>query len=92
MYTVDPRFEGNEGESLSIILGLDANPDPGPGMFTWYFNGQQLSQTTEISFNVSAISFSPLRREYGGMYLVVASNRAGSGNATFEVEVFCKLI
>ncbi len=85
-----PRFAEVEGRSLEIILGLEANPDPGPGMYMWFFNGQPLNQTTEISFNISAISFNPLRREYAGIYFVEASNRAGRGNATFEVVVYCK--
>ncbi len=85
---MNPSFAENEGQFLVIILGLDANPDP--GMFQWYFNGQPLNQTSEISFNVSAIVFNPLRREYGGTYTVEASNLAGSGNASFEVEVYCK--
>ncbi len=88
MYTVDPSFAENEGQPLFIFLDLDAKPDQ--EMFQWYFNGQPLNQTSEISFSDSAIAFLPLRREYRGTYTVEASNLAGSGNASFEVEVYCK--
>ncbi len=88
MYTVNPSYAGNEGQTLVIILGLEHNPDS--EMFQWYFNGQPLNQTFEISFSVSAIAFLPLSREYRGTYTVEANNLAGSGNASFEVEVYCK--
>ena len=90
VYTVNDRFAVIEGERLLINLTLDANPIPGQGNFTWSFNGIDLSQTGDISFGVDFIDFGVVNRNEAGSYMVEATNLAGTGNAMFQLVVYCK--
>ena len=84
-------YEGNEGDPLTITLGLDGNPLP-PDVFTWTFNAQPLElEGNVIILNETTIVFSSLNRNNTGVYSVSATNLAGSGRADFSLAVFCKL-
>lgn len=83
-------YEGNEGDPLTITLGLDGNPLP-PDAFTWTFNGQLLQLGGNIiTLNENTIAFSSLNRDNAGSYGVSATNLAGQGSAAFDLAVFCK--
>ena len=83
-------FEGNEGEPLDIFLTLDGFPLP-PDTFSWTFQGQPLMDTPgRVTTGVDFLQFSALNRDDRGTYMVTATNLAGSGSATFNLEVYCK--
>ncbi len=83
-------FEGNEGESLRIDLQLDGNPLP-PDSFTWTLDGEPLQlEPGQLTFGEDFIEFTSLRRTDQGEYMVTAINLAGSGSATFNLEVYCE--
>lgn len=79
-----------EGESQMIQLTLDGRPLPGLSNITWFFNGQILSSSSRVQLTSDTISWNNVVRGDAGTYTVIATNRAGSGNATFDVVVICK--
>ena len=83
---VDERFTPTEGDPFQVDLGLNANPIPGTGMFEWMFNGQpidlQLPGVDFLNFGNS------IGREASGNYTVTSFNEAGSGNASFVIDVY----
>ena len=91
-YTFELVYEGIEGQSLLITLGLEGNTldFPSPDTFQWSFNGQALSGSSDIILTENTIEFLTLDRTNSGNYTVVATNSAGSGSATFSVVVFCE--
>ena len=92
MYTVNATWEINEGQTLRIDLVLDANPIPNLNDFRWEYNGVTLVSTSEISFNLTYLDLGVVDRSEAGIYFVEAENVAGTGNATFEVIVYCKTL
>ena len=85
-----PLYEGIEGNTFTINLGLDGNPLP-PDSFTWMFNGQPLQLGGNIAMlEENTITFSSLDRNDAGTYSVSATNLAGQGSATFDLAVLCK--
>ena len=93
-YTVDERFTPTEGFPFRVDLGLEANPIPGIGMFDWTFNGQPINlQLPGVDVGVNFLDFgNDIRREASGNYTVTSFNDAGSGNASFVIDVYCKLM
>lgn len=91
---MDQRFTPIEGGPFRVDLGLDANPIPGIGMFEWTFNGQLISlQLPGVGTGVNFLDFgNNIRREASGNYTVASFNEAGSGNASFVIDVYCELI
>ena len=87
---MDDRFAVIEGERLLINLTLDANPIPGQGNFTWSFNGIELSQSGDLNFGLDFIDFGVVNRNEAGSYMVEATNLAGTGDAMFQLVVYCK--
>ena len=91
-YTFMALYEGNEGDPLTITLGLDGNPLP-PDTFTWMFNGQPLQLGGNIvTLDETTISFSSLNFNNAGTYSVSATNLAGLGSASFDLVVYSKSI
>ena len=90
IYTVTNLFEANEGDTLTINLGLDGFPLP-PSSFSWMFDNQPLAGDSRIILGVDSIEFSPTQRGDTGSYIVTATNIAGSGSGSFNVEVYCEL-
>ena len=86
-YTVASQFDVNSGESLSVSLTLDAFPLPGANDFSWTFNGQPLMSSARISFSVDSIQFTNIQFSDGGIYMITATNEAGSGSASFTLVV-----
>lgn len=91
---MNDQFTPTEGDPFRVDLGLDANPIPGTGMFEWFFNGQPIDlQLLGATVGVDFIDFgNNIGREASGTYTVTSFNDAGSGNATFVIDVFCKLM
>lgn len=89
IYTVSSLFERNEGEMLRVDLNIEGFPLP-PDTFFWTFNGQPLTQSGSVTLGADFIEFSSLQRGDQGLYTVTAMTLAGSGNASFELEVFCE--
>lgn len=90
-YTVDPSFIVNEGNIFNLsTLNLDANPIPDAGNFTWTFNGQSLVEQPGVELGVNSILINPVLRNQSGVYMIVSFNRAGSGDASFALNVICK--
>ena len=93
-YNIDPSFTVNEGNAFNLsTLNLDANPIPGNGNFSWTFNGQPLrGQPGAIELGVNSILLNPVSRNQSGVYMITSSNRAGSGQGSFALNVNCKHI
>ncbi len=90
MYTVQARFEVIEGDVVRIDLQLDGNPFPSLASFSWQFNGVPLVSSGDLEVNLTYLDLGVASRTEGGTYFVEATNIAGTGNATFEVIVFCE--
>ena len=92
LYNVAPSFVVNEGETFNLsTLNLDANPTPGGANFSWTFNGQPLmGQPGVIELGVNSILLRSVLRNQSGVYMITSSNRAGSGQASFALNVNCK--
>lgn len=90
---VDDLFTPTEGEPFRVDPILDANPIPGIGMFEWFFNGQPIGlQLPGVITGVDFLDFgNSIGREASGNYTISSFNDAGSGNASFSIDVFCKL-
>ena len=89
-YISDPLYTFLEGSQSSISLILDARPLPGPSEFIWLFNGQPLPGGSNLALTVDSITWDSVSRNDSGMYTVEASNRAGVGNTTFQVDTICE--
>ena len=88
-YIVDDSFVVTEGEPLRIDLVLDANPTP--SVFDWTLNGQPLTVLPGGELGVDFIDFGgTISRTASGDYLVTSTNDAGSGSASFRLDVYCK--
>lgn len=89
---MDARFTPTEGMQFRVDPILDANPIPGVGMFEWTFNGQPIGpQLPGVITGVDFLDFgSSIRREASGNYTITSFNEAGSGNASFSIDVLCK--
>lgn len=81
-----------EGTQFRVDPILDANPIPGIGMFEWTFNGQPIGpQLPGAITGVDFLDFgSSIGREASGNYTITSFNEAGSGNASFTIDVLCK--
>ncbi len=91
VYTVEPIFSLVEGSTNTRInLILDANPIPPIGNFTWFFNDEELFEDGNINFGVDYIEIGMLSSPLNGTYQVVGENTAGTGRATFQINVICK--
>ena len=92
VYNINSSFTVNEGDIFNLsTLNLDANPVPGDGEFSWTFNGQPLmAQSGLIELGVNSILLSPVLRSQSGVYMITSSNRAGTGQASFALNVNCK--
>ena len=93
-YNVAPSFTVNEDDIFNLsTLNLDANPVPGDGNFSWTFNGQPLmGQPGLIELGVNSIVLSSVLRSQSGVYMITSSNRAGTGQTSFALNVNCKRI
>ena len=89
---VQNQFEVNIGGDLMVTLVLDALPLPGADNFTWTFNGVTLMPSGRISFTVDTIQFTGVDLSDGGVYMVTATNEAGSGSASFLLVINGRLI
>ena len=88
-YIVDAVIRVIEGNPVRIDLLLDAKPDP--FTFNWQFEGQPLSTPQGGSLGVDFIDFgSSIDRTASGNYFIESTNDAGTGNATFQLIVYCE--
>ena len=91
-YNVDSSFTVNEGNIFNLsTLNLDANPIPGDGNYSWTFDGQPLAeQPPGVELSVDSFVLNPVMRSQSGVYMITSFNRAGSGQASFALNVNCK--
>ncbi|KAF7203269.1 mast/stem cell growth factor receptor kita isoform X1 [Nothobranchius furzeri] len=89
-------FRVRSGESLSLIVHMEAYPQP--DTISWSFGGQELKNTTDhvISMHSNGYSCSSelklvrLKSSEGGIYTFKASNSDASANQTFTIFVISK--
>ena len=80
-----------EGDTnVRIDVRLDANPFP--SFFTWSRNGVPITSSSKVALTATSITFTTVQQEDAGTYTVYSNNTAGSGSATFELIVQCKLL
>ena len=77
-----------EGESLSVLLNVSANPRP--DQYVWTQNGGLARSENGRTVALESITFDPLSREHDGVYVLNASNSAGFRTYTFTLDVLCK--
>ena len=78
-----------EGIATTITLTVFANPHP---TYTWSRNGKQVTSGNGLTLALDSITFNPAMREHSGMYRLVATNSAGTGEFNFTLDVQCKII
>ena len=89
-YAAVGDYNKTEGLNLTILLTIDAFPDP--HTFNWYKDGLKLETTTErVMFGIDYIKFLPASLEDSGNYTVDATNDIGTGKTSFRVEILCTL-
>ena len=91
-YTVNASFSVMEGDPFDLTLELDAIPLPSTDNVTWYFNGQVLAMMPGIMLGRDFITISMVTRLDAGTYRVEATNEAGTGSASFQLQVTSKKI
>lgn len=92
VYTAVPIITVSEGETdFRVILGLEANPIPPDGNFTWTSGSVELiSGVGGITLGVNFIEFDAVDRALDGtIYDVEGVNLAGIGRASFLLSVQC---
>ena len=77
-----------EGSAFQVDLILDARPIP--VNYTWFFDNQQISTSSQRTLGLDSISWTGVQRSDQGSYRVEASNRAGEGSGSFIIEVICE--
>lgn len=98
--TDPPSYAGSttysvvEGASNYIVLlTLDANPLPQEGNFSWFFSDRLLTETeSEIELEVNSIRFALVDRNQAGIYRVLSANLVASGEFTFQLIIYCKML
>ena len=91
VYTGVSQFDVDIGSELTVDLGLEALPVPGPNNFSWTVNELPLTSSERISFSVNTITFTGVAFSDGGVYSVTATNEAGSGSARFTLVLIGRL-
>ena len=88
--TVFYAYNGTDGGE-SYTLSLDSSPYPVD--FEWSYNGTVISDPTErgVILSANGIMFGTVLIADQGNYSVEATNLVGSGNASFELIVYCEL-
>ncbi len=76
-----------EGDPLDVTLVVDSFPPLTGDNVTWFFNNQPLSMLDGITFNEEFIRINMVTRMDEGTYRVEGTNIAGTGEASFELQV-----
>ena len=92
VYTVNASFSVMEGDPFDLTLELDALPLPSLDNVTWFFNDQVLAVMPGIILGRDFISIAMVTRLDAGTYRVEATNEAGTGSASFQLQVTSKKI
>ena len=82
---MDSKFTTVGGSQFRVDLVLLSNPQPTG--FTWYFNGNTLNASGDVTFGVDFLDLGRANMSESGNYTIVATNIAGSGNISFQVVV-----
>ena len=94
--SVAPRYEPTEstyrvieGSSPQLLLNVEL---PTAGIQpVWTKDGVSINTTSRLSLRIDGLVFSSVTKEDTGVYVVQATDRAGTGRATINVEVYCKI-
>ena len=73
-------------ENSSIVLYCNSTAIPSAINYEWYLNDQKISTS---SHNTNFLQLDNLNREHAGNYSCKCTNRHGSSNAFFKVDVIC---
>ena len=77
------------GSSPQLLLNIEL---PTPGIQpVWTKDGATINTTIRLSLHTNGLVFSSVTKEDAGVYVVQATVRAGTGTATINVEVYCKI-
>ncbi len=76
-----------EGDLFDVTIQVDALPVLTGDNVTWFFNNQPLSMLNGISFNEDFIRIQMVTRMDEGTYRVEGTNIAGTGEASFSLQV-----
>ena len=78
-----------EGSSPQLLLNVEL---PTPGIQpVWTKDGVTINTTSHLSLHTNGLVFSRVTKEDTGVYVVQATDSAGTGRATINVEVYCKI-
>ena len=99
-YTVPPVYT-LDSQSLTLFnstnscISINIQAIPYPNNYSWIHGNTSLMMTTPstgISTTPHSICFNPVLTSYNGSYTLYASNPAGNGNITFNLDVYCKFM
>ncbi len=88
--TVNNTFTVLEGEVFDLTLLVDSLPVLTDDNVTWFFNNQVIPGMMGISFGADFIRIDMVTRLDGGTYRVEGTNVAGTGEASFSLQVVGK--
>ena len=78
-----------EGEANTMNLIISASPKP-VTTFMWFRNDEVLFTDNGLTLALDSITFNPAMREHSGMYRLIATNSAGTGEFNFTLDVLCE--
>ena len=81
-----------EGNGTNLTLSLKGSMDPFPSetFFHWFFEGNNLSNNTNILISDYNIMLSNISRNMSGIYKLEVGNSFGSSTGSFLLDVQCK--
>ena len=103
MIVSETSFVKVEGASspISVSLLWLGDPSPSPNDVTWYFNGQEVTESLRTSLDLYFAFDAPVRlltlqgldgytMEMEGTYRCNVTTSAGNGSDAFFLDILCK--
>ena len=91
--TSNTTYHAYNGTDVNISYTIPLDSNPYPENIVWSHNGTEISNAAErgVVLAANGITFGTVLSTDQGNYSVVATNLAGSDNASFELIVYCEL-
>lgn len=86
----ESSYTAIENEPFIVSALVSSNPPVLDSDTVWTRNGMIITESSRVQLNSTTINILNVSREDSGQYVVEGSNTVGSGNASFDLEVFCK--
>ena len=86
---VNKTVHGDNDTNASVVIEMVANPPI--KNYTWTMNGNNLSNSSNVTVMPCGLYFTPLLADFMGNYSVQECNNISCSDLTFPLYVYCKL-